>query len=184
MTDRPRPGSFPSPAQRVTHRGAVFSVRESNPMTGPTYRYFLTRAWPFGKDRVTFVMLNPSTADERQDDPTIRRCISFAMQWGYQALTIVNLFALRATDPVRLYGHPDPVGPENDRWIREAAEDSARVVCAWGVHGALRDRGRHVLVLLEAIDRNVVWCFGKTKAAAPRHPLYLPGNSVLERWWP
>lgn len=174
---------FESPADRVTHRGALFG-KEGDPTTGPTYRYFLTRAWPFWNDRVTFVMLNPSTADAAKDDPTMRRCIGFAMKWGYQALTVVNLFALRSKNPEALYDHPDPVGPLNDRYIREAAADSHKIVCAWGVGGAYRDRGRHVLSLLEDVERSTVWCLGRTKAGLPQHPLYLPGNSRLERWWP
>lgn len=168
---------FASPASRVTVRGAQFSACFR-------YRYCLTREWPYGDRTINFLMLNPSTADDKRDDPTIRRCIGFAMAWGYRRLLITNLFALRSTSPRSLYDVPDPIGPENDAAIREAAAVSDRVVCAWGLHGEFRNRGVLVLDMLEAEGRDRVWCLGKTKTSFPKHPLYLPGNSALERWWP
>lgn len=116
-------------------------------------------------------MLNPSTADERSDDPTIRRCIGFARDWGYGGVEIVNLFALRATDPRELRDAGDPVGPRNDAYVVRTAERSALVVLAWGSHGGLRARDTQVLALLSPRAR--LLALGWTRARKPRHPLYL-----------
>lgn len=148
-----------------------------------TYRYLLTRRWGAGPV-VTFVMLNPSTADEQVLDPTVRRCIGFAQREGGGALQVVNLFALRSTDPRVLYDHADPVGPGNDDHIGEAAARSAVVIAGWGVHGALAGRGAAVRRLLA--QRAAVHHLGLTKAGTrpgqPRHPLYLPAAAALTRW--
>lgn len=144
------------------------------------YRYWLHRSWGEGEDRVgdgaTFVMLNPSTADATLDDPTIRRCIGFAKAWGCVRLRVVNLYALRSTDPKGLWSHPDPVGPENDMWIEHALRvTNGPVVAAWGAN-AKPDRVKHVMKL-PGMDR--VQHLGLTKAGAPRHPLYLRADSPL-----
>lgn len=139
------------------------------------YRYTLTRDLPFtldGEDtEILFVMLNPSTADEHVDDPTVRRCIRFAQLWGYNTVTVCNLFALRSTDPKLLYDHPDPVGRDNDAWIIERAIQADTIVAAWGTHGRLLDRGRDVAWILAAFGD--VQCLGKTTEGFPKHPLYL-----------
>jgi hypothetical protein len=135
------------------------------------YRYRLWRRWAEGGAVIAFVMLNPSTADARRDDPTIRRCTGFARGWGFAAMTVVNLFALRATDPVRLRRARDPVGPDNDGYILAAASESDALVVAWGNAGAMCGRDRAVLALLA--DRPAE-CLGLTGAGRPRHPLYLP----------
>ena len=146
------------------------------------YRYWLRRhvADRAGGASVNFIMLNPSSADETNDDPTIRRCIGFARAWGYDRLDVTNLFAYRATKPVHLYAAPDPVGPGNDGHLLRVAQDAAVVVAAWGVLGGLRGRAGAVSSLLAGIP---VWCLGTTKAGAPRHPLYAPRASKLVRWW-
>ena len=115
-------------------------------------------------------MLNPSRADAHRDDPTIRRCIGFARDWGYGGIDVVNIFALRATDPRDLRSVRDPVGPRNDEFILRAAARSP-VVIAWGVHGALLDRGAKALRLFGAGTR--ILALGRTRSGAPRHPLYL-----------
>jgi len=138
------------------------------------YRYLLTRGDAGARDHVVFVMLNPSTADARRNDPTITRCIGFADRLGCPRLSIVNLFALRATDPRRLYRARDPVGPDNDAAIAAAVRDATLVVAAWGNHGALHDRAAAVLRLLPAVHH-----FGLTRLGQPRHPLYLPGAAPL-----
>jgi hypothetical protein len=120
-------------------------------------------------------MLNPSKADHVENDPTVRRCIGFAEAWGYGGVDVVNIFALRSTDPLELYGHDDPIGPENDAAILSAAAGAARVVAAWGHHGALRHRGSDVLRLIERSGRTVE-CLGMTKDGYPRHPLYIRGS--------
>jgi len=109
------------------------------------YRYTLRRSISMSPGTLCFVMLNPSTADETQDDPTIRRCIGFATKWGFGQLLIVNIFALRSTDPEHLYGHVDPIGPENDDVLYRAFVESDQVVAAWGNHGS--HLGRADLVL-------------------------------------
>ncbi|MGH2490439.1 MAG: DUF1643 domain-containing protein [Candidatus Limnocylindria bacterium] len=116
-------------------------------------------------------MLNPSTADDGADDPTIRRCMAFAREWGYGGLEVVNLFALRATDPRRLRRSRDPVGRENDAHIQAAAERAVAMVIAWGAHGPLRDRGSETLEILS--PRAQLLALGWTRAGEPRHPLYL-----------
>lgn len=134
------------------------------------YRYRLWRRWADGPT-VCWVMLNPSTADEATLDPTIRRCVGFSRAWGYGALEVVNLFALRSTDPAGLYDHPAPIGPDNDRHIAEADQACDLTVCAWGVHGELAGRGADVL---EMLGRPMA--LRLTKDGHPNHPLYLPAD--------
>ncbi len=142
------------------------------------YRYSLWRAWePAPGPLCTWVMLNPSTADATQEDPTIRRCIGFARRWGFGAIAIVNLFALRSTDPRALYADPAPVGELNDDAILEGAELAAMVVCAWGAHGQHLGRADHFRRLLRPYQPR---CLGVTKHGHPRHPLYLRGDLTPE----
>ena len=108
------------------------------------YRYLLWRYWGEAK-RLVWVLLNPSTADARQDDPTIRRCVGFAKGWGYDGIQVVNLFAYRATDPRELKAVVDPVGPRNDEFIERAARGHEMVVVAWGANGGLHGRGATML---------------------------------------
>ena len=140
-----------------------------------TYRYTLDRWW--GNDGVSavFVMLNPSTADADQDDPTIRRCLGFARAWQCDYLTVVNLFALRSTDPAALLAHPDPIGPENDDAIMKAVACADYVVAAWGVHGSIRGRG----VAVRQLILKPLRCLGLTKSGHPRHPLYVRADQPL-----
>jgi len=149
------------------------------------YRYFLTRGdWRSGQGRVCWVMLNPSTADANIDDATVRRCIGYTRDWGYAELVVVNLFALRATNPAVLRLHDDPKGPSNDGWIVAAANSSDLVVCAWGSNGPLAGRDGYVVSLLEPYTAlHAVSLNGRTspnmrrgfqvKLAVPAHPLYL-----------
>ena len=140
------------------------------------YRYSLWREWDARAPAVAFVMLNPSTADAGNDDPTIRRCASFARSWGYGSLEVVNLFAYRASEPGRLRQTPDPIGPANDDYLVDAADRVQTVVVAWGVHGALMDRGLEVFRLLAG--RSQLHCLGFTQAGQPRHPLYIRRETV------
>ena len=149
--------------------GAVFD--ESG-----VYRYLLWRKWDRSRPSVAFVLLNPSTADATADDPTIRRCIGFARGWGFGGMEVANLFAFRATTPRLLGSAIDPVGPENDRHLRELAARAEHVVVAWGNGGALFGRAAAVLPLFEGRE---LYCLGVTKAGAPRHPLYVRGDSEL-----
>ena len=137
---------------------------ERNQRADFTERHGLTRT-------VAFVMLNPSMADASHDDPTVRRCVNFARAWDFARLVVVNLFALVATDPAALRTHPDPVGPDNDAAIDRAVREVDVVVCAWGVHGALRNRAADVLARIPR-----PYALRVAKGGEPAHPLYLPGG--------
>ena len=132
------------------------------------YRYTLWREWIGGEGYAMFVGLNPSTADETQDDPTIRRCIAFAKAWGYAGLCMTNLFAFRATAPKVMKAAADPVGPENDRYLLALASRAGVVVAAWGANGTHLGRSSEVLKLLPKLQ-----CLSLTKDGHPGHPLYL-----------
>jgi hypothetical protein len=142
------------------------------------YRYSLTRYFGVGEGTCTFIMLNPSTADASQDDPTIRRCIRFARELGSNRLKVVNLFAFRATNPKELLAQEDPVGELNMEYVREAALSSKYLIAAWGAHGKLRDQDLRVMEMLKEMGIKPQ-CLGVTKQGQPRHPLYLPANSKL-----
>lgn len=139
------------------------------------YRYMLWREW--GDDpqnKALFIGLNPSTADGESDDPTIRRCVSFAQKFGCDALTMANLFAYRATDSAELSKVEDPVGPDNDKWLRNFGMTATIIVAAWGAF-PVGDRAAEVLEMLPQ-----VLCLGKTKSGAPRHPLYLRKDAASQ----
>jgi hypothetical protein len=161
--------------------GAVFSE-------DGRYRYRLWRELPLSllagpnADRaMLFVMLNPSTADERVDDPTIRRCMGFALSMGYGRLEVVNLFGWRATDPYELLTVVDPVGPDNDTAIAAAADAAGLIVAAWGVAQRWQARVDRVLALLR--EMGPLHVLELTKDGYPRHPLYVP-HDCLPRLWP
>lgn len=149
------------------------------------YRYDLTRCWgDVMGQMLTFVMLNPSTADADVDDPTIRRCIGFARREGLGGIRVVNLYALRATKPSALWEHPDPVGPDSE-WqigsaLHNAKANGTPVVCAWGAN-ARADRVNAFIDLAGQAAASL-YCLGVTKAGAPRHPLYVRGDKPLEVW--
>lgn len=144
------------------------------------YRYWLRRSWDstFTLPTVTFIMLNPSTADAEQDDPTIRRCISFAKAWGCGQLAVVNLFAFRATDPKELATADDPVGIWNHSSVTNWTYRSQIVVAAWGVHGKLNEQGAKMERSLRQL-RVPLRCLGVTKDGYPRHPLYVKSSATL-----
>lgn len=142
-----------------------------------THRFLLTRTWDDGPVAV-FVMLNPSTADAFATDPTCNRCITFARREGCGGMRVVNLHALRATDPRELRKHPDPVGAGNDEFITQACSDAGVVVAAWGAHGTLHDRAGEVTRMLGAAGVRL-WCLGVTSGGQPRHPLYVRGDAPL-----
>lgn len=141
------------------------------------YRYLLWREWDRSAPKVGFVMLNPSQADAVADDPTIRRCVGFARLWGYGAVEIVNLFAYRTPHPKLLSQVRDPVGMENDDYLRSLSQRVDRIVIAWGNWGSLQRRDRAVLQLLTS--STPLYCFGYTKQQQPRHPLYLRSGEEL-----
>ena len=144
-----------------------------------TYRYSLTRIWGAGAP-VLFVMLNPSTATELRNDPTIERCERRARAMGHGGVSICNLFAFRATRPTDLKSAADPVGSDNDATLLSEADRAERVICAWGVHGAHLGRGAEVARRLA--DHAALLHFGLTKGGHPRHPLYVPYAPGPKPW--
>ena len=150
------------------------------------YRYSLTRIWDKDRLRLCWIMLNPSIADEANDDPTIRRCIGFAQHWGYGSIEVLNLFAWRSTDPQAMFMHGrdgyDIVGHRNDGHISSAASISilsgSRVFAAWGDCGKTKEQ-RDLIINRAAHVQELfgeTWCLGITKRGNPRHPLYVPNN--------
>jgi len=141
------------------------------------YRYRLTREWGDGES-ITFVMLNPSTADSNIDDPTIRRCMAFARREGAMGIAVVNLFALRSTDPRKLEGHDNPYGPDNFGALGEVLA-GGRIICAWGAHQIAVNPGLAFRSRAKML-RTPLWCLGRTREGHPRHPLYVRSSQPLE----
>lgn len=162
--------------QKDMYRAAALSPCEK-------YRYTLTRVWENSQQRVVFIGLNPSTADETQDDPTIRRCMRYAYDWGYGGVYMLNLFAFRATNPKDMMAAQDPVGPYNDKFLIEytAGIHAGNVVAAWGAHGAFQGRDKAVKDMISPLH-----CLHITKDGHPGHPLYLKKDlkPVLFSGWP
>lgn len=145
------------------------------------YRYTLTRIWDPDGRKALFVMLNPSTATEVQNDPTVERCERRARALGFGAFRVTNIFAYRATDPRVMRATADPVGPGNDAAIAESAPWADQIICAWGTHGAHLDRGPAVEALLRATGRPL-FHLGLSKAGHPKHPLYISYSQQPEPW--
>jgi hypothetical protein len=145
------------------------------------YRYTLTRTWAPDNLTINFVMLNPSTADEVSNDPTVERCERRARMWNYGTLIVTNIFAWRSTDPAALREVPDPVGPGNDEAIVRASQEAQLVVCGWGKDGALLGRGAAVrrILLMGIVIPHYLRLSEKT--GQPWHPLYLPELSIMIR---
>jgi hypothetical protein len=140
------------------------------------YRYSLYRQFDSGEGILTMIMLNPSRADGQYNDPTITRCIRFAHENGFRQLTVVNLFAFRATAPTDLKRARNPVGRENNTYIEQATIVSALTLIAWGNHGQFLSRDVEVLELLKSC---ALHCLGTNKGGSPKHPLYVPANQKL-----
>ncbi|MCP4431209.1 MAG: DUF1643 domain-containing protein [Gammaproteobacteria bacterium] len=132
------------------------------------YRYALWRSWDDTKPQVMFIGLNPSTADETNDDPTLIRCINFAKSWGYGSICTANLFAFRATQPQQMLSAADPVGKDNDRWLKRLSLDAALVVAAWGNDGVFQNRSVAVRKLIPHLHYLKL-----NRSGEPAHPLYL-----------
>ncbi len=145
------------------------------------YRYSLTRVWDETGTRVHFVMLNPSTATEVQNDPTVERCERRARTLGHGAFRVTNIFAWRDTDPRKMRAADDPIGPHNDTTIYEGAEWADVTICAWGTHGEHRGRGEFVTNLLRKTEVPL-YHLGLSKAGHPKHPLYIAYAQTPELW--
>lgn len=145
------------------------------------YRYSLTRVWDETGEKGLFIMLNPSTATEVQNDPTVERCERRSRALGYGAFRVLNIFAYRATDPRDMRRAGDPVGPENDAALLQGLDWADRVICAWGTHGEHLGRGPEVAALLKGTGRELLH-LGLSKAGHPKHPLYI-GYKVQPQVW-
>lgn len=150
-------------------------MRTTSEYSGATFsdcrkwRYVLWRRWDKNNPKmIAFIGLNPSTADETENDPTVRRRIGYAKRWDYGGMYMLNLFAFRATDPKKMKKVQDPVGKDNDRMIAVCAFKADKVVFCWGNHGAHRGRSQEIRKKIGPAE-----CFGFTKAGEPKHPLYL-----------
>lgn len=144
---------------------AVFSADKK-------YRYCLSRYWNNQLPEILFIMLNPNKADEILNDPSIRRCIGYAKDWGFGSMSVVNLFARRAPYPDKLFEKRNPVGNENDKYILKKASASSIILLAWGNYGSYAKRSEKVLGLLRS-SREKLYYLKKTKMGEPGHPLYL-----------
>jgi hypothetical protein len=143
-----------------------------------TYRYELRRTWD-ERPPVGWIMLNPSTADASEDDPTIRRCMAYARTWGHGGIVVRNLYALRSTDPRALKTHPNPVGPENARYLLRCAGDPY-TVCAWGNNADPFDVAWYIdMYVAPMADLRYL---ALTKAGQPAHPLYLKGDLLPQKF--
>jgi len=158
----------------MTPAGARFSACRR-------WRTLLWRCWDATRPVANFVMLNPSTADERVLDPTCARARRYAEVWGYGALLVTNVFAWRATDPAEMRAATDPVGAGNDAAILRAARRAALVVCAWGNHALHRDRSSEVQRLLRGADI-ALHALRLNANGEPAHPLHLPGRLRPQPW--
>lgn len=167
-SDRPGTDPRPAPPARLADLDAPSGARFSGCRR---YRHVLWRSWDPGAGAVVFVGLNPSTADASRDDPTIRRCRTFARDWGFGALVMVNLFDVRATDPAVMKRRAAPLSRANDAVLLASARDAALVVAAWGAHGVHRGRADAVRTLLSGHGVELR-CFGTTAGGEPLHPLY------------
>ncbi len=158
----------------MTHSTAVYS-------DCMRYRYALTRSWNTALPKITFVMLNPSTATEMQNDPTVERCERRARAMGYGAFRVANIFAYRATDPKDMRKQFDPIGPKNDVAIMDAAEWADMVLCAWGGHGVHLGRGEITAAALRASGKSLHH-LGLTQSGNPKHPLYISYAQLPVLW--
>lgn len=164
----------------IRHHSAPGIVSEAAYSSCGSYRYSLMRRWQPG-DIVNFVMLNPSVADERQNDPTVERCEQRARAWGFAGFCVTNIFAWHDTDPMAMRRAKAPEGPENDAILLTHAQAATLVIAAWGTHGAHRNRGPQVAKDLQNAGISL-FHLGLSKHGHPRHPLYLPYAKQPERW--
>lgn len=148
-----------------------------------TYRYDLLRQWEPCIEPLIVIGLNPSTADETEDDQTIRKCIGFAQRWGYGGIIMLNLFAYRSRDQSVLKDVADPIGPKNDQYLQEwCMHASGRVLVVWGNGGDLHSRGWDVRRLLEDVCQVQAMCLGKNHNGTPKHPVYLSYETARVPW--
>lgn len=152
------------------------------------YRHWLSRTWDETRSPIAFIMLNPSTADDKQDDPTIRRCVGFAKLWVHGSIVVVNLFDFRSHSPVALKQAFNPCSKNNNAHILErcrfVADNKGKVVAAWGLHGSYKNRDREVAEML-ARNHIPLWALQLigSDRNTPGHPLFIPYEQHLKRWY-
>jgi len=156
------------------HSTAVYSDCEN-------YRYSLTRIWDTGAEKALFIMLNPSTATEVQNDPTVERCERRARTLGFGGFRVTNIFAWRDTDPKAMRAAADPIGPGNDAAILESCTWANSIICGWGTHGAHLNRGSQVESMLRTTGLPL-FHLGLSKAGHPKHPLYIAYAEQPRPW--
>jgi len=144
------------------------------------YRYILTRMWDEHKSKIVFIGLNPSTANEIKNDPTVTRMIKFAKSWRYGSISVCNLFGFRATFPEDLKKAQNPVGKENDELIIKEIKEADKVIAAWGNHGKFKNRSYE---MLQQIAGDNLYSFGKTNQGEPKHVLYLRNNAEISKYY-
>jgi hypothetical protein len=178
QTASPRPGDFVQIVRVQQHtdtvlNGEVQELQDYGADFAPDrlYRYGLYRIWDKKKSLCMFIGLNPSSADEKVNDNTVRRCIRFSRDLGYGGLIMTNAFAFRATNKQALRHVQDPVGPDNDTWLQNLSRRAAIVIAAWGNDGALNGRSQQIRQLIPKLH-----CLGLTGAGEPKHPLYLAAD--------
>lgn len=142
------------------------------------YRYLLRRTWDHEKPHALIIMLNPSTADSEVNDATIRSCLRLTKQTGFGSFEVVNIFGLRATNPIALALSDDPKGPMNESVVTAAITRCDTVICAWGAHPMAVQKSNFLVGHIRS-RRSVAYCFGKTKSGAPKHPLYIKSGTPL-----
>tara|TARA_Y100001970_G_scaffold277689_1_gene382283 strand:- start:468 stop:947 length:480 start_codon:yes stop_codon:yes gene_type:complete len=135
------------------------------------YRYTLWRTWDDSKPKVMFLGLNPSTADEVNNDPTVTRCINYAKVWGYGGMFMMNIFAFRTTYPVELKKAKNPIGKDNDKWIKEISLSVDKSIGAWGNDGKFLDRSKSIKNIVKNLH-----CLKVNSSGEPAHPLYLKAD--------
>lgn len=157
-------------SERDTKSTAIVSVCDR-------YRYQLTRQWDIDKPTILFIMLNPSTADAFLDDPTIRRCVGFAKEWGYGSLSVVNLFAWKDRHPDGLLTSGDPVGRDNIDYLFRSVREAELIVCAWGNSPILKKLNINKQFNAITSINKPLHCLGLSVDGTPKHPLYLPKST-------
>ena len=147
-----------------------------------THRYALWRDWAPGA-RCLFIGLNPSVADHEKDDPTIRKCIGFAKRWGFNGICMLNLFTQVTTDPKKL--KPEPLNAEAARLMMGHASMAEKVICCWGAFEEATTGLVRIYDALQLARVKTLYCLGKTKSGAPRHPsriAYATKLEVFAKW--
>jgi len=156
------------------HSSAVYSPCKS-------YRYSLTRSHAKATKSLLFILLNPSTATELKNDPTVARCQKRSELLGYNSFIVCNLFAFRTKNPEIMKNHFEPIGPDNHQIIKESLKIADQVICGWGNHGAHLDQSEKVLKIIATFGKHA-YHLGLTKSHQPKHPLYMSYNQEPIRW--